>query len=147
MSSSGGTRSNIKLLSGTQEHEENVFVNADKDKLSQVISNLLSNAIKFTSGGDMSISVERKRKAETQEAIVKVTDSGTGIDSDILPRLFSKFASKSYQGTGLGLFVSKYIIEFHGGNMWAKNNTEDEGDKGATFALTLPLIEHNMGSR
>jgi light-regulated signal transduction histidine kinase (bacteriophytochrome) len=58
------------------------------------------------------------------------------------------FASKSYQGTGLGLFISKYIIEFHGGsNMRAKNNTEDEGDKGATFAFTLPLIEHNMGSR
>ncbi len=60
-----------------------------------------------------------------------------GIDSEILPRLFSKFATKSFQGTGLGLFISKSIIEAHGGRMWAENNTD--GEKGATFYFTLPL--------
>ena len=71
ISGSGGIRGNIKLLSGTQEHKENVFVNADKDRLSQVISNLLSDAIKFTRGGDISVSVKRKRKAETQGLLLR----------------------------------------------------------------------------
>ena len=71
MSGSGGIRGNIKLLSWTQEHEENVFVNVDKDRLSQVISSLLSDAIKFTRRGDISISVKRKRKAETQELLLR----------------------------------------------------------------------------
>jgi signal transduction histidine kinase len=57
---------------------------------------------------------------------------------------FSKFASKSYQGAGLGWSYLKNIIESHGGNKWAKNNTEDEGGKGATFAFTIPLIEHKV---
>jgi signal transduction histidine kinase len=68
---SGGIRGNIKLLSGNQEHEENVFVNADKDRLSQVISSLLSDAIKFTRGDDIGISVKRKRKAETQGLLLR----------------------------------------------------------------------------
>jgi signal transduction histidine kinase len=70
MSGSGGIRGNIKLLSGTQEHEENVFVNVDKERLSQVISSL-SDAIKFTRGGDIGISVKRKRKAETQDLLLR----------------------------------------------------------------------------
>jgi two-component system sensor histidine kinase VicK len=137
--------SNIKFLSATQE-EENIFVNADKDKLSQVISNLLSNAIKFTKEGCISISAEKKIQGGIQKAIVKVKDSGPGIDRDILPRLFSKFASKSYQGTGLGLFICRSIIESHGGNIWAKNNIENEGCMGATFAFSLPLIEHRVAN-
>ena len=77
---------------------------------------------------------------------MKVKDSGPGIDCDIFPRLFSKFASKSYQGTGLGLFISRRIIESHGGNIWAKNNIENEGCMGATFAFSLPLIEHKVAN-
>ena len=142
---SGSGISNIKFLNATQE-EENIFVNADKDKLSQVISNLLSNAIKFTKEGAIIISIEKKRQGGIEEAIVKVKDSGPGIDCDIFPRLFSKFASKSYQGTGLGLFISRSIIESHGGNIWAKNNIENEGCMGATFAFSLPLIEHKVAN-
>ena len=71
--------------------------------------------------------------------IVSVKDSGQGIDSSILPRLFTKFASKSYKGTGLGLFISKGIIETHGGKIWGKNNPDG---RGATFSFSLPLEEN-----
>ena len=70
--------------------------------------------------------------------IISIKDNGTGIDSEIYPRLFTKFASKSFQGTGLGLFISKNIIEAHGGKIWAKNN---EDGNGATFSFSLPIIK------
>jgi two-component system sensor histidine kinase VicK len=80
------------------------------------------------------------------EALVSVTDTGIGIDPEIMPRLFSKFTSKSYQGTGLGLFISKRIIEAHGGRIWAENNKiikdgRGQVEKGATFTFSLPLNE------
>ncbi|HXX95958.1 MAG TPA: ATP-binding protein [Candidatus Bathyarchaeia archaeon] len=58
--------------------------------------------------------------------------------ADIVPRLFSKFASKSFQGTGLGLFISKSIVEGHGGKIWAENNSDG---KGATFTFSLPTSQ------
>ncbi|HYX57349.1 MAG TPA: HAMP domain-containing sensor histidine kinase, partial [Nitrososphaeraceae archaeon] len=101
------------------------------------ITNLLNNAITFTKEGSISVSIE---KNDTQ-AIVTITDTGEGIDPQILPQLFSKFASKSFQGTGLGLFISKSIIEAHGGKIWGENNFN--GEKGATFCFTLPLSKSN----
>jgi two-component system sensor histidine kinase VicK len=132
--------SNIKLL--YQPLEETVITEVDKTRIAQVISNLISNAIKFTKEGSILVKVQKRtheeeEKEDNQEAIVSVRDTGMGIDSEILPRLFSKFATKSFQGTGLGLFISKNIIESHGGRMWAENNTD--GEKGATFYFTLPL--------
>jgi len=109
----------------------NIEVNADKSRITQVISNLVSNAIKFTQEGTISISC----KIEEKEILLLVRDSGRGIDPEIHSRLFSKFASKSEQGTGLGLFISRSIVESHGGRIWAYNN---EGSKGATFVFTLP---------
>jgi signal transduction histidine kinase len=109
------------------------LVDADKARITQVISNLVNNAIKFTKRGKISITTEVR--ADNQ-AIVSVQDTGTGINDDIMPRLFTKFATKSQTGTGLGLFISKSIIEAHGGKIWAENN--DDG-KGATFTFTLPL--------
>ena len=123
------------LLSFEQETNNNknpIFVEADKFRLNQVISNLLSNAVKFTQKGHITISTERTGT----EAIVRVKDTGSGIDPDIYPRLFSKFASKSYQGTGLGLFISKSIVEAHGGKIWVENN---KNENGVTFIFTLPL--------
>jgi signal transduction histidine kinase len=126
-----------------------IFVEADKARITQVISNLLNNAIKFTEAkekdgraGTISISV----KNIDAEALVSVTDTGIGIDPEIMPRLFSKFTSKSYQGTGLGLFISKSIIEAHGGRIWAENNKiikdgRGQVEKGATFTFSLPLNE------
>jgi signal transduction histidine kinase len=102
-----------------------------------VISNLLSNAIKFTDEGTVSISAV----PNTNQIVMSITDTGSGIDSEILPRLFTKFATKSRRGTGLGLFISKSIIEAHGGKIWGKNNCPE--GKGATFGFSLPL--HNAG--
>ena len=118
---------------------EDVIVNADKSRINQVIYNLLTNAIKFTEEGTVSVSVIKKqRKNHMGEIILSVKDSGTGIHPEILPKLFSKFATGSEIGTGLGLFISKNIVEAHGGKIWGENNTDG---KGATFAFSLPLSE------
>lgn len=127
--------------------KDSVFIEADKSRISQVISNLLSNAIKFTiqegkEGGkrDKTILVTIDKDDLHNEAIVSIRDAGIGIDSEIFPRLFSKFASKSFEGTGLGLFISKSIIEAHGGKIWAENNaTNSYRDGGATFRFSLAL--------
>jgi signal transduction histidine kinase len=122
---------NLKLLF---QSEEDIFIEADRSRLTQVISNLLSNAVKFTKeeGGTITITTEKK---DTQ-VIVKIKDTGTGIDPEILPRLFSKFASKSFEGTGLGLFIAKNIVEAHDGKIWAENNADG---KGATFSFSIPI--------
>jgi two-component system sensor histidine kinase VicK len=115
-----------------------VLLKADKNRISQVVSNLVSNAIKFSTGGAISVqtSVYGNDNNNTNEIIVSIKDNGQGIDPEILPRLFSKFATKSYSGTGLGLFICKSIVEAHGGSIWAENNSDG---KGATFSFTLPL--------
>ncbi|HYA81825.1 MAG TPA: HAMP domain-containing sensor histidine kinase, partial [Candidatus Bathyarchaeia archaeon] len=109
----------------------NILVEADKGRITQVISNLLRNAIKFTSEGVISIDAIRR----DDQIIVSVKDTGPGIDAEILPRLFSKFVTKSDTGTGLGLFISKSIIDAHKGTIWAKNNPDG---KGCTFLFSLP---------
>jgi signal transduction histidine kinase len=149
---------NVKLL---YESEDSFVVEADKIRITQVISNLLSNAIKFTKEGSISINVLKKRRNEgvknniqveeeergEEEAVVSVQDTGTGINPEIFPRLFTKFATKSdIGGTGLGLFISKSIVEAHGGKMWAENNDNNNmminngANRGATFYFTLPLV-------
>ncbi len=110
-----------------------IFVKADKDRITQVISNLLRNAINFTKEGTITIT---KKKKDAGSAIITIEDTGTGIDPEILPRLFTKFTKKSDKGTGLGLYISKSIVEAHGGRIWAENNT---AGKGATFKFSLPL--------
>ena len=123
---------NLKLIF---QSEEEIFPEADRTRLTQVISNLLTNAVKFTKeeGGTITITAEKK---DTQ-VIVKIKDTGTGIDPEIFPRLFSKFVTKSERGgTGLGLFIAKNIVESHGGKIWAENNADG---KGATFNFSLPI--------
>jgi two-component system, OmpR family, sensor histidine kinase VicK len=113
------------------------FVVADKGRISQVLSNLVSNALKFTKSGTVSVSIEEVKNDDyKKEFIAAIKDTGTGIDSDIMPQLFTKFVSKSQTGTGLGLFISKSIVEAHSGRIWAENNPEG---KGATFRFSLPL--------
>jgi signal transduction histidine kinase len=113
-----------------------IFINADKIRINQVIDNLLTNAIKFTEEGTVSISIIcKKGKNHTDIIIVRIKDNGTGIHPEILPRLFSKFVSRSDMGTGLGLFISKNIVEAHGGKIWGENNADG---KGATFVFTIP---------
>lgn len=114
-----------------------LLVEADKSRMYEVVSNLLSNAIKFTDRGRIVVRAEKKEHGDGRQfALVTVNDTGEGIHSDIMPRLFTKFASKSEHGTGLGLFISKSIIEAHGGWIWGENNPDG---RGATFAFTLPL--------
>jgi two-component system, OmpR family, sensor histidine kinase VicK len=138
-----GIKSNLKIIyDRASETEADVYVNADKYKISQVVYNLLNNAIKFTKEGSITISIKRKGgEGENKKAIVvSVKDTGEGIDSEMLPRLFKRFATKSFAGTGLGLFVSKHIIEAHDGEIWAENNAEG---KGATLSFTLTLSSNN----
>ena len=130
-------KENVKLT--LELDKGDVLVVADKHRINQVISNLLNNAIKFTKQGHITISTEKEKKYGKEEVIVKVKDSGFGIDPDIMPRLFTKFATKSYTGTGLGLFICKSIVESHGGKMWAENNRDG---RGATFSFSLPIIEN-----
>lgn len=120
-----------QMQEGLQENKD-LIIEADKERIFQVISNLLSNALKFTKEGSIAVTIEKVQK----EVIVKVKDSGSGIDREIFPKLFEKFASKSEKGTGLGLFISKNIIEAHGGRIWAENNPDGIG---AMFAFSLPL--------
>jgi signal transduction histidine kinase len=130
---------NVNLLYITEE--QNLNIEGDKGLLYQVLDNLLSNAIKFTkrvSDGANIIITTKRRENNDNTIIVSVKDNGTGIDKAILPRLFTKFATKSEAGTGLGLYISKNIIKAHGGKIWAENNLDG---KGATFRFTLPISE------
>jgi signal transduction histidine kinase len=90
-------------------------------------------------GGTVSVTLETNHN-NREEVIVNIRDNGEGIHQEILPRLFTKFATKSFSGTGLGLYISKSIIEEHGGRMWAQNNSDGQG---ATFTFTLPLMNNN----
>jgi two-component system sensor histidine kinase VicK len=141
---------NVKLLYSYRHGTDNPLpVEADRDRITQVISNLLSNAVKFTSKKGksevISLTAESKTKDDKninpsndsrQEAIISIKDRGEGINPEISPRLFTKFATKSVRGTGLGLYISKSIVEAHGGKMWGENNRDGAG---ATFTFTLPL--------
>ena len=127
-------KQNVKLYS--ESSKETLIVEADKERISQVISNLISNAIKFTKQGEIFVTAEKK---DDRYALVTVRDTGEGIDSEIFPKLFSKFITTSFQGIGLGLYISKNIIEAHGGKIWAENNNKDARG-GAAFYFTIPLI-------
>jgi two-component system, OmpR family, sensor histidine kinase VicK len=124
-----------KIKLAYSSDNDNIIVEADAERLTQVVSNLLSNAIKFTRKGEISVNITTDDT--NQQIIVSVTDTGQGIDPEIMPRLFTRFATKSIVGTGLGLYISKRIIEDHGGKMWAENNSDGIG---ATFSFTLPLV-------
>jgi signal transduction histidine kinase len=117
------------------ETNPSLFVNADKSRITEVLWNLLDNAVKFTKekgGGTISIVGEKIGN----QAVIEIKDTGKGIDADMIPRLFSKFATKSHGGTGLGLFISKSIVEAHGGKIWGENNKIGQGGT-FTFALQI----------
>ena len=128
----------IKLLESPSKQD--IILEADRSRITQVISNLVGNAIKFTTEGTISISTQRK----DNQVIVSIKDTGSGIDHEILPRLFTKFSAKSFEGTGLGLFISKNIVEAHGGKIWAENNNDAYCEKGATFFFLLPLVDQQQ---
>jgi signal transduction histidine kinase len=120
------------------DFKDDINIEGDKVRISQVVSNLLSNSIKFTKEeGSIIITSEQKKEGNKNIVVVSVKDAGPGIDSEILPRLFTKFASKSEMGgTGLGLYISKSIIDAHRGEIWYDNNI----GKGAIFSFSLPIV-------
>jgi signal transduction histidine kinase len=150
----GIANGNVKMM--YELENSTTIVEADRRRLTQVISNLLDNAMKFTKEGAVTVTTTIRRKdfdkgrgelekEGVEEVVVAIKDTGTGIDPEVMPRLFTKFATKSYQGTGLGLFISKGIIEAHGGTMWAENNNLNGSDfdrqyRGATFYFTMPVV-------
>jgi signal transduction histidine kinase len=111
-----------------------IFVTGDKLRLNQVLLNLLDNAGKFTKKGSITVITE----IMSNKVKVIVKDTGIGIHPEVFPNLFSKFVTRSDRGTGLGLFISKSIIEAHGGKIWAESSSQQEG---ATFIFTLPLLD------
>jgi len=118
--------------------DENIVIEADKERISQVVHNIIVNALEFTTEGNVLVTLRKERQQENERrqiAVVTVTDTGCGIDPAIMSRIFEKFVTRSVKGTGLGLFVSKSIIQAHEGRIWVQNNT---GEKGATFCFTLP---------
>ena len=149
------------LFKSKLKDEEHIFIEADKERLTQVIDNILDNAFKFTDAeGSVTVTLVKQeahspprqpqlgeqieqrqldlgQQKQQQYANIIIRDTGTGIDPQILPRLFSKFATKSHRGTGLGLHISKNIVEAHGGKIWAENNGDG---RGATFTIALPLL-------
>jgi signal transduction histidine kinase len=120
-----------------------IFIYADKSRITQVVYNLLDNAVKFTPDGIVSVllAMRNNHNNSNNEIIISIKDTGSGIHPAILLNLFSVFASKSDTGTGLGLFISKNIIEAHGGHIWGENNVNE---KGATFSFSLPYKKKDL---
>jgi signal transduction histidine kinase len=131
--------SKIELL--YNNHTKDLIIEADKNRIIQVIYNLLDNSVKFTKQGKIMLNIQKKDNSHVE---VGIKDTGIGIEPGMYQRLFTKFASKSFEGTGLGLFISKSIIEAHDGKIWGQNNTDG---KGATFYFTLPLQNNGMTIR
>ena len=154
---------NVKILyepsNNIQDKKNNnILVQADRSRLTQVISNLLSNAVKFTKKGTIRVTTQIEEEEEEEQddqndyrdsdnyggnkvVVISIKDTGSGISPEIFPRLFSKFASNSFEGTGLGLFIAKSIVEAHGGKIWAENNADG---KGARFTMSLPILTHSQ---
>jgi signal transduction histidine kinase len=120
--------------------KDSIIVNVDKDRIFQVLSNLLNNALKFTKHGTVMININLDGNENNKVVNVTIQDTGIGITQELMPYLFSKFVTSSYNGTGLGLFISKGIIEAHGGRIWAENNSNGVG---ASFSFSLPIASLN----
>ena len=126
----------VRIRFESKVKKASVMIEGDGERIFEVISNLLDNAIKFTKKGEVIVVLDEK----DGQAIVSVRDTGSGIAPEIYPNLFTKFTTKSEKGTGLGLFLAKNIVEAHGGEIWAENNSDG---RGATFTFTLPRHTHD----
>jgi signal transduction histidine kinase len=155
---------NISLDTNNNNNNNNdnhtdFYAMVDRSKIVQAISNLISNSLNSiasnktngdVNGGGIDIQVSKidnngsvkansvndSKQNKRNEILVSIRDTGKGIDSEILPRLFTKFATNSPSGTGLGLYLTKSIVEGHGGKIWAENNSNGNG---ATFRFTIPI--------
>jgi len=132
-----GRNKNVKIFF---QPKDSIIVYIDKDRIFQVLSNLLNNALKFTKNGTVMININLDDDEKNKVVKVTIQDTGIGITQELMPNLFSKFVTSSYNGTGLGLFISKGIIEAHGGKIWAENNSNGVG---ASFSFSLPITSLN----
>ncbi len=136
------SKKDILLDLVSDRDSENLELKLDRSRITQVFTNILENAIKFTDHGKIIVSCD----VDQTFSKIRITDTGAGIPADIVPVLFTKFATKNHgqasgQGTGLGLYISKAIVEAHGGNIKALNNESG----GATFEITLPHPKAEAG--
>jgi two-component system, OmpR family, sensor histidine kinase VicK len=136
---------NFNPSNNNNHHQTPLFVYADKNRIQQVIFNLLDNASKFTEKGEITLSIiendaENNSNDKYNDITIRIQDTGKGIDSEILPRLFKKFSTKSERGTGLGLYISKNIVEAHGGKIWTEKTSNG---KGSVFVFTLPTTRNH----
>ncbi len=127
----------IQIRFESKFRKDSVMIEADKERILQVISNLLDNAIKFTEEGEVAVVLDQK----DGQTVVSVRDTGSGIAPEIQPVLFTKFTTRSEKGTGLGLFIAKSIVEAHGGKIWANNNRDGMG---ATFTFTFSTATYEL---
>jgi signal transduction histidine kinase len=133
----------VKIVYGFKNKDDAIIIEADRDRLVQIIRNLVDNALKFNINNyPIFVIVDKMKEGNEEKVIVSVKDTGKGISKEILPKLFSKFTtSDSSTGTGLGLYICKNIVEAHGGEIWAENNLDGKG--GATFSFKLPISGKN----
>ena len=135
-------KSKTLKISFEADEKENFSVNADRNKIRQVVSNLIDNSIKYTPAGFVKVSLSKI--AENGNVLLKIEDSGIGISAETMPNLFKKFGrakslSSAYaNGSGLGLYVAKEIIKAHKGKIWAESEGEGKGSM-FTFTVELPL--------
>ena len=127
---------NAKELAVIYDGIKSINATVDKVRITQVICNILDNAVNFSHEGKILVILKKEKQDGQNFFIISVKDMGQGIDPEISAKLFTKFASKSDMGTGLGLFISKGVVEAHGGKIWAANNS----DRGSTFSFSLPII-------
>ena len=149
------SKKNIKLSYESHDNNNEIIIEADRNRLCQITSNLLNNAFNFTDDGNITLIVERKNgnnnNNNNDEILISIKDTGIGIDPEILPKLFTKFATNSSitGSTGLGLFICKSIIEMHDGKIWAINNNNNNNNnslnddgrnvRGSTFTFSIPI--------
>ena len=134
----------VKDVALTASIEPSLFVEADPQRVQQVVSNLLANALKFTLE-DGSVDIDVHRVEDRAEVVVR--DTGIGIEPELLPRIFDRFqqgdisTTRTHGGLGLGLAIVRHLVEQHGGQVSAASAGPG---KGSTFALTLPLLADVM---
>jgi signal transduction histidine kinase len=148
-----------RRLSKDQEEQQlvdskkSLLIKCDAEKIQQVVFNLLHNAMKFTEQGVITINIDARRtnnplrdrdknnsNRNNDTIIVSIKDQGTGVDPSIKEKLFEKFMTRSSNGAGLGLYLSKKIVEAHGGKIWVESNSNNsENERGAIFAFSLPV--------
>jgi signal transduction histidine kinase len=134
----------VKLDYVSNENDD-IFVYADPDRITQVIINLLSNAVKFTEEGSITVTMERQVNSDATTTNIKhhgfvtvsVKDTGKGVHPAVKDKLFDKFETRSEKGIGLGLYISRNIVEDHGGKIWVENNIDE---KGTSFYFSLPVV-------